>query len=119
MARRIRLTSATCSALRRTAASFCRSISSSTCTASCCRSSGQRSTLASNSLSIFLVSSATARYSIAAGLQPALEIDQRLGALVFVGLLEGALVELADPPVLGLGAVAREGQPHQPARGLA
>src|ERR1700737_3084126 len=56
--------------------------------------------------------------SIAAGLEPALEIDQRQRALFGVGLLERAVVELVDPLVVALGAVAREGQPHQAAGGL-
>src|SRR5674476_745346 len=50
---------------------------------------------------------------------PALEIDQRQRALVLGRLLEGAVVELADPDLVGgAGAVLGEREPHQPARRL-
>src|SRR5262245_46320585 len=58
------------------------------------------------------------RRSIPAALDPALEIDQRQRALVVARLLERRVIELGDPGFLGGGAVARQRQPHQPARHL-
>src|SRR5450432_1901076 len=53
-------------------------------------------------------------------LKPALEIDRGERALVFGRLLEGAVIELADPGlVAGLRVVLGEREPHQAARGLA
>src|SRR5262249_56482517 len=57
--------------------------------------------------------------SIPPALDPALEIDQRQRALVVARLLESRVIKLGDPGFLGRGAIARQRQPHQPARDLA
>src|SRR3972149_12212393 len=57
---------------------------------------------------------------LAPRLQPAPEVQGAQGLLVLGRLLEGAVVELADPDLIGgARAVLGEREPHQPARGLA
>src|ERR1700756_634610 len=50
---------------------------------------------------------------------PSLDHLQRHGTIVVGGLGKSAVVALLDPGLIGPGAVAGQGQPHQPARGLA
>src|SRR4051794_9058996 len=56
--------------------------------------------------------------SVLAALDPVLEHLQRHGAVVLGRFGDGPVVAFPDPGLVRRGAVPRERQPHQPARGL-
>src|SRR6267154_5542409 len=61
---------------------------------------------------------AAARASILAALHPVLEHLQRHGAVVVGCFRDRPVITFPDPDLIRRGVVARQRQPHQPARGL-